>query len=310
MKKNYKITPVFVLTLKNSLREKTLKKRLNLLNIRYKIFYAINGKEKKNFKTLDRFYNSTKAKQVIGRDMTYTEISNAEGHLRIYNYIIKKKIFNAVIMEDDCYPSKLLCDWLKLYNFFKNKNYNIIQIYHSFGLVKKIPKKIILNRFSLHIACFTIPYTTCYQITKKTCQYIVARNKKIFRLVDWPINFHNSKIKQYVVLPYIVMLRHDHAETSYQTYLWKKFNILKRIKKSIYFYNLITTLYFLLHIPFFLRIYKDYCYYKELFLLRKFFYIRNFFSSNYINLEKTLVNKKFYPDDLVNNAKKSLLFNS
>jgi GR25 family glycosyltransferase involved in LPS biosynthesis len=308
MNNNQKKTPVCILTLKKSSRGNILKKKLDSLKINYKIFYAINGKEKKNFGVLEKKYDSIKSKQTIGREMTYTEISNAEGHLRIYNYIIKRNFLNAVIMEDDCYPSKLLCDWLKLYHFFKNKNYNIIQIYHSFGLVKKIPEKIILNRFSLHKACFTIPYTTCYQITKKTCQYIIAKNKKIFRLGDWPINFHNSKIKQYAVLPYIVMLRHDHAETSFQRELWKKFSIIKKTKKLIPFYNLISALYFLLHIPFFLGIYRNYSYYKELFLLRKFFFIRNFFSSNYINLEKTLMNKKFYPNDLLNNAKKSLFF--
>ena len=95
MKKHQKTIPVFILTLKNSLREKNLKKRLDLLKIDHKIFYAISGKEKKNFKILDRFYDSTKAKQIIGRDMTYTEISNAEGHLRIYKYIIKKKNFKC-----------------------------------------------------------------------------------------------------------------------------------------------------------------------------------------------------------------------
>ncbi len=301
--------PLFVLTIKNSKRESLIKKRLKFLKIKYKIFYAINAKNKNNYKILDKKYNKKKCLSELGRVMTYTEISNAEGHLRIYSYIIKKKISNAVIMEDDCYPSRLLSDWLKLNNLFKNENYNIIQIYHSFGLVKKIPETLISNRFSLHKACFTIPYTTCYQITKKTCQYIVAKNKKIFRLVDWPINFHNSKIKQYAVLPYIVMLRHDHVETSYQRKLWKNFNIMKKIKKIIPFYNLISSLYFLFHIPFFLGIYRNYSYYKELFLLRKIFYIRNFFSSNYIDLENTLMNKNFYPDDLVNNAKKSFFFN-
>lgn len=300
--------PLFVLTIKNSKREFLIKKRLKFLKIKYKIFYAIDGKNKKNYKILDKKYNKTKCLNELGRVMKYTEISNAEGHLRIYSYIIKKKISNAVIMEDDCYPSRLLCDWLKLNNFFKNNNYDIIQIYHSFGLVKKVPEKVILDRFSLHKACFTIPYTTCYQITKKTCQYIITKNKKIFRLVDWPINFHNSTIKQYAVLPYIVMLHHNHEETSYQKELWKNFSIIKKIKKIIPFYNLISALYFLSHIPFFLGICRNYSYFKELFLLRKIFFIRNFFSSNYINLEKTLMNKKFYPEDLVNNAKKSFFF--
>ena len=55
MKKNCKTIPVFVLTLKDSLRERILRKRLNLLDVNYKIFYAINGKQKKKFKILNRF---------------------------------------------------------------------------------------------------------------------------------------------------------------------------------------------------------------------------------------------------------------
>ena len=50
MKKHQKTIPVFILTLKNSSREINLKKRLDLLKIDYKIFYAISGKEKKKWK--------------------------------------------------------------------------------------------------------------------------------------------------------------------------------------------------------------------------------------------------------------------
>ena len=158
--------PVFVLTVRNSHREIQIKKRLDSLKINCKFFYAINGRNSENFKILEKEYDKKKSINSLGRYMTFTEISNAEGHLRIYKYIVKKNIFNAVIMEDDCYPSEVLSDWLKLYNFFKNQDYNIIQMYHSFGLVWKKPEKIILDRFSLHKTCFTLPYTTCYQINK------------------------------------------------------------------------------------------------------------------------------------------------
>jgi len=300
--------PVFVLTVRNSHREIQIKKRLNFLKINCKFFYAINGRNSENFKILETKYDKKKSINSLGRYMTSTEISNAEGHLRIYKYIVKKNIYNAVIMEDDCYPSEVLSDWLKLYNFFKNQDYNIIQMYHSFGLVWKKSEKIILDRFSLYKTCFTLPYTTCYQINKKTCKYIIARNKKIFRLPDWPINFSNSKIKQYAVLPYIVMLRHDHVNTSYQKERWNNFDIIKKIKKNLPIYSLITALYFLLHIPFIFRIYKNYSYYKEVHLFKKIFYIKNLFSNNYINLEKTIKDEKFYSSDLIKNAKKSLFF--
>jgi glycosyl transferase family 25 len=307
MKNNEKNIPVFILTLKNSTREKNLRKRLDLLKINYKIFYAINGREEKNFKILDRKYNSIKCKQTVGREMTYTEISNAEGHLRIYNYIIKKKILNAVIMEDDCWPSKILSQWLKLRFFFNKRNYDIIQIYHSFGLVYKEPIKII-SGFSIYRACFSIPYTTCYQISLRACKFILNNNKKISQLVDWPIYFHKVNIKQFVVLPYLASLHHNHFKTSYQSKLWKRFQIIKNLKKIIPFYNFITALYFLSHLPFFFGIFKNYSYYKEKYLLRKVFYIKNIFSNNYINLENTFSNQDYYPKDLKKNIDKLKIF--
>jgi GR25 family glycosyltransferase involved in LPS biosynthesis len=308
MRKNYKTIPVFVLTLKDSLREKILRKRLNLLDVNYKIFYAINGKEKKNFKILNRFYDSVKSRQTIGRDMTFTEISNAEGHLRIYKYIIKKKISNAVIMEDDCWPSKILSQWLELGFFFSKQSYDIIQIYHSFGLIYKRPVKIISKIFSIHRCCFTLPYTTCYQISLKACNYIIKNNRKITQLVDWPIYFHKGKIKQFAVLPYLVSLQYNHFSTSYQGNLWKKFHILQNLKKIVPFYNFITALYFLSHIPFFFRLHKNYSYYKEKYLLRKIYYLKNLFFNNYIDLSNTFKNNHFYPSDLKKNLAKLRVF--
>jgi GR25 family glycosyltransferase involved in LPS biosynthesis len=285
---------VFVLTIKNSHREHIIRKRLNFLKINHKFFYAIDGRSPNNFKILYNKYNKKKCLNILGRDMTYPEISNAEGHLRIYKYIVKKKILNAVIMEDDCYPSKTLCDWLNLEYFFCKKEYDIIQIYHSSGLVYKKPLEVILNKFYLYKTCFTLPYTTCYQITKKACKYILNRNKKISRLADWPVNFYDGKLKQFIVLPRLTSLHFNHLNTSHNTEVWKKFVKMEKIKKFVPFYNIMTALYFLLHIPLLLREYKDYSYYKEKYLLPKIFFIKDLLSNKYINLKNISKNKMFY----------------
>ena len=47
-------TPVFLLTVKNSLREKQIKKRLKFLGIVYKTFYAIDAKISSNHKILNK----------------------------------------------------------------------------------------------------------------------------------------------------------------------------------------------------------------------------------------------------------------
>lgn len=301
-------TPLFILSIKNSKRESLIKKRLNFLRVKYKFFYALNPTNRISYSILKKKYDKKKCLNELGRDMSYSEISCAEGHLRIYKYIVKKNISNAVIMEDDCYPSKYLLDWLKLNSFFKKKNYGLIMIYHSFGLVNKKPEELILKRFSLHKTCFTLPYATCYQISKRVCNYILSRNRKISRLADWPINFYNTKIKQYALLPYVVSVYHNHANTSFHKEIWLNFKKKRKISKIIPFYNLIVALYYLFHIPFFLRIYKNYSYYKEVYLLKKIFYLKNLFSNNYINLEVTYKNKIFYSKDLIKNVRKILHF--
>jgi GR25 family glycosyltransferase involved in LPS biosynthesis len=302
-----KLIPVFLLTIKNSSREFRIRKKLDHLKINYKIFYAIDGKKSSNFETLDSIYNKKKCIHEMGRNMSYSEISTAEAHLRIYKHIIKQNISSAVIMEDDCHPSKDLNRWLILDSFFKKRNYDVIQIYHSFGLVYNRATEIVKNKFSIYRTCFTIPYATCYQISKKACRHIVNQNKLISRIADWPINFHQTKLRQFIVLPYIVTLRHDHDKTSFQKNIWDYYKVIEGVKKFIPFYNFITALFYLLHIPFILRIYKDYPFYKENYLLKKIFYIKNIFSNKYINLGKTIKNKHFYPSDLVENAKKMKL---
>jgi len=292
--------PLFVLTIKNSKREFLIKKRLNFLKIKYKIFYAIDGRNVKNYKILDKHFNKKKCLNELGRSMSRTEISNAEGHLRIYKYIIKRNILSAIIMEDDCYPSKELCNWMKLDFFLRNKNYEIIQIYHSDGFAHKKPSEVISLQYFLHKTCSTLPYTTCYQITKKACEYITIRSKKISRLADWPVNFYNTKISQFVVLPKLVSLHFNHINTSHNKKAWTNFTKMEKIKKFLPFYNFITALYFLLHIPFLSRKYKNYSYYKEKYLLPKIYFLKNLFLNSYINLKNISKDKNFYPSDLKN----------
>jgi glycosyl transferase family 25 len=278
--------PVFVLTIKKSVRAAKIKKRLNILKIKFKFFYAIDGRDPSNHQILQKKYDRRKCLKILGKDLSYPEISCAEAHLRIYKYIVNKNISNAIIMEDDCNPSKFLKDWLGLNLELFKKKYDLIQLYHSFGIVYKKPTEITSRKFSLHRACFNIPYATCYQITKNACNYIIKRNKKISFAADWPINFTTGKIRQYVILPQLAFLETNHMSTSFQKIKWKRFSMFNSIKKKIPFYNFLTAIYFLFHVPYFLGLYKNYDYYKQNFLLRKIFYIKSLFSNDYINLSR------------------------
>ena len=300
--------PVFVLTVKNTSREAQIRKRLNFLKINFKFVYAINGYNKINYKYLNKIYDKNTSFRLLGRYLTYPEISNAEGHLRICKLIIRKKINNAIIMEDDCYPSKELKQWLKLSYYFNNKNFDIIQLYHKFGLASKKPVQIVKN-FSIYRTCFSIPYATCYQISIKACKLFVKKNKVITRNADWPIDLYNSTLKQFIALPFVTSVHFDHEKTSCQKYLWDGYRSVKKIKNIIPFYNILSAIYYILHIPFIFGKFKDYSFYKENYLLRKIYFVKNLFSKKYINLEKTFYYKKYYPNDLQINLKKLILKN-
>ena len=73
----------------------------------------------------------------------------------------------------------------------------------------------------------------------------------------------------------------------------KKSNIFNSIKKIIPFYNFLTALYFLLHIPYFFGTRKNYAYFKENFLMRKIFYLKNLYTKNYINLNQHMQDKVY-----------------
>ena len=100
--------PIFLQTFKESKNLKYCLLRLKELKIKYKIFYSFNGKLKKNHSLINKIYNSTKARSRIGREMSSSEIACAYGHIKIYEYIVKKKIKNSVIIEDDAFISKNL----------------------------------------------------------------------------------------------------------------------------------------------------------------------------------------------------------
>ena len=134
--------PIFLQTFKESKKLKYCLFRLDKLNIKYKVFYSFNGKLKKNNQLVSKIYNSTKVRARIGRDMSNSEISNSYGHLKIYEYIIKKKIKNSIIIEDDAFVSKNL---IKVVQEKINiiKKYDIVALSATSGFIYK--KKIVLK---------------------------------------------------------------------------------------------------------------------------------------------------------------------
>lgn len=298
------LIPIIVLTLKNSIREKTITNRLKLLKLNYKIIYGVDGRNKEERIYLNKRYNKFKSELSAQRELSYEDIACSYGHLKIYQYIVKKKIETAIIMEDDCFPSKYFHNWLLIDKNFLKK-YDIIQFTAPRGFIYKKPINLFNNQFSLHKAKTKLPTTTCYQINIKACKYILKiSNKKVCGVADWPINFLDLKIKQFFVLPIIASVHYNHIKSSFNKLL--QLQILKRlkIKKFIPLYNIFVGFYYLLHFPYFLKFFNNYKYYQEEFLRVYITMFQNFFSRTFIDLEKISLNQNLYITDLHNNVKK------
>jgi hypothetical protein len=78
------------------------------LNIKYSDFELFKDSYMNSLK--DKI--EEKVKKYIGREMFFNEIASHYHNLRTHKYIVKKKIKNAICMDDDTYPSELFKKWL------------------------------------------------------------------------------------------------------------------------------------------------------------------------------------------------------
>ena len=297
---------IFILSLKNSDRIDRLKKRLKILNIKYKILLGINGNNKINHKKLKKIYNKKKTKNFISRELAFPEIAASFAHLKAYEIIVKKKISSAIIMEDDVYPSKMMREWIQN-NIKINDNYILsFYAYAGLGFIYKKPQienaiGTTKNKISIHKAKTHLLNGSCYQINYQTCKKILRITKgKVCGFVDWPINLVDNKINLGVTLPYL------------NTFIKNKSNTLEareqmtpnifrfKFKLPNFVLNILKTFYYLSLIPYFFRRYNNFNFYYEYFFFKHLQLIKNIFISNYYNTEKIYNNKKFYFLDLKN----------
>ena len=103
---------VYIISLKNSKRVKKLKARLKKNKIKFKIVEGVNGNNFFKNNRLNKISNEKKIIYNVGRKMSPSEIGAAASHLKIYEYVVKNKIAQAIIMEDDAFPSIKLKEWI------------------------------------------------------------------------------------------------------------------------------------------------------------------------------------------------------
>jgi len=291
------VIPIFVLTLKGSRRETIIRKRLNKLNLKFKFFYGVDGKNKKNHNLLKKNYNKKIAEFNLGRKMPYSEIAASYGHLKIYKYIIKKKINRSLILEDDAWPSKSLKKVLMKKNF--PKKFHLVGLNCYDGFVEKKPDFKLTKKFSIHKAKTHLITISAYLITLKACTKIIKKTKgKVITVPDWPINFIKNNINSSILLPYPVII--DDKNFSYlrsDRDLNTPKNLLRKILPN-YLINFFSLFFYILHIPFLTGRYPDYNFFKEHFFDKKIAFLKNLILKNLINTKEIYCEKKFYLEEL------------
>jgi len=303
--KNFEL---IILSMPKSPRLFFLKKRLKKLNINnYKIFFGNPGNTRNQRKIIYSHYNKKKAENFIGRKMTFNEIGAEFTTIRVYNYIVKNKIQNAIVMHDDVYPSKLFKKWidskiylsgLKIIGFFCSQT----------GFLRKTPDYKLLKgrRICLHQAKTHIFISQCMQINFDFCKYYLSIVKnKVCGQNDFAFNFKKAGIKIFQTIPYLVypddkgvsFLR-DERHKAERPFFSIKF------KQKISKYSLVRSLLNLLRIffyiscaPYLFRKYS-YSYYKEYFFDKYKISFVNFFLRKYLDVNTIYVMNNNYPKEL------------
>jgi glycosyl transferase family 25 len=299
-----KQTPIFIISLKKSNRVNHLKKRLKDIKLNYKIFYGINGNNL-NKKELKFIYSKTKTKKNIDRELSPSEIGAAASHLKIYNYIIKKKITQAIIMEDDAYPSALLKKWIKNNITVKNNEILSFYSYPSSSFLKKKYHRRVLKKISIHRSLTHTYNNSCYQINNFTCKRIIKLTKnKVIGLPDWPFLINKENIYLSVTLPFMAII--DDKGISNLKLEREKILNKNKLLKIILPENILSILripYYLSYLGFFLK-FKNKDFYYEHFFQKQLLRFKNFFFRNYIDINKIYYIKKYYVSDLRKFVKK------
>ena len=304
---------IFLSTMKKSPRLKYITKRLKQLNLKYKIFYGIAGKNESERKIIYSQYDREKVLNYLGREMGFNEIASQWKVLKMFKYAVKKKYENIIYIDDDFYPSYLFKEWVDEKISFKGNKIIQFQCMPP-GFLEKKSISVLNDKIKVHYARTHLFNSGAAQVTigfmKK---FLKITNGKTIGIGDYPFNFFKNDIQLMQTIPfigypdergfsYLSEERKYTEQTSFKKtrrFIYKKFSI----KKINYILNLFRIPYYLFFIPFLFRKYKNFDYYMEYYFDKQFCKIKNFFLNCYIDIEKIYALKSTYPKDLKKYAK-------
>ncbi|AAP96480.1 beta-1,4-galactosyltransferase [[Haemophilus] ducreyi] len=165
--------PIFIISLKDSPRKNIIAERLNALGLSFNFFDAIYGKELSKKQLSEINYDFYIQKFNARKRLTLGEIGCAISHIKLYEYIVKNNINEAIILEDDAivsiYFKDIICDALKKISC----KYEILFLDH--GKAKIFPfTRSLVERYRL--AKYISPSKKSKRIIIRTTAYIITLN--------------------------------------------------------------------------------------------------------------------------------------
>lgn len=303
-----KETVLMVMSMKNSPRLPFLIKRLKKLNLKYKVFNGVEGKNQHERNQVYKYYNKRAVVKRTSREMGFNEIGSGYTFLRVLKYCLKKKFENAIFLNDDFYPSRLFKEWVDKKIYFKGSKIIGFQCFPP-GFLKKNYETVLNGKVKIYEAKTHLFNSGCNQVTLEFIKKFLKITKgKIVGNGDYPINLRKNNITMLQTLPFLaypddknfsflIQDRNKLEKISFKN-LRKFFYKIFGIKFVNTIFNILRIPYYVLFIPFLLRKYKNFDYYTEYYFEKYFYKLINPIFNLYLDVDKIYTLKSSYPKDL------------
>jgi len=195
----YDIPKIIVVSMPLSTdRREHMERVLSRLEVEYEYLDAVDGRSVSKHE-LEACYESSAAKECIGRDLTAGELGCALSHKKIYQRMLKENIAEVVVLEDDV----AICeDFVKILQHRTKfpKNWELVLFGHGDSRVTGrgayscfFGKKYLFNKYS--IVCFShLAYGTVgYIINLEGARKLLKQLERITMPID-----HLTGSKKYI----------------------------------------------------------------------------------------------------------------
>ena len=183
---------IFVISLKSANdRRKAIAQQMKKLGLEFDFFDAIDGR-----KGLPKQYESMidrkLAKQRYGR-MSDGEFAVALTHSLLYEKIVKEKISDAIILEDDCIIGSDFCHMVKN-KLCEKSGKDFIFLYHLHTPKLPFGETKFMKKYNMINIAKQAKGTVGYYLTLDVAKHIHKNIFPISYVADWGVNIMNFNV--------------------------------------------------------------------------------------------------------------------